>query len=52
MSGNFYCDYDLLNAIGRERLDNDSVILCLFFKICARIFEWRPGFGYCAGLMK
>jgi hypothetical protein len=30
-----YCVYDLLNAIGRERLDNDSVIFVCFLDLCA-----------------
>ena len=54
MSGNLYCVHDLLNAIGRERLDNDSVILCVFFRFVReflRNFEWRPKKAIVQGLL-
>ena len=54
MSGNMYCVHDLLNAIGRERLDNDSVILCVFFRFLReflRNFEWRPKKAIVQGLL-
>ena len=55
MSGNLYCVHDLLNAIGRERLDNDSVILCVFFRFLReflRNFEWRPKKAIVQGLLQ
>ena len=42
MSGNLYCVYDGLNAIGRERLDNDSVILCVFLREFFRNLSGAP----------
>ena len=50
MSGNLYCVYDLLNAIGRERLDNDSVILCVFFRFVREFLSGAPDLAIVQGL--
>ncbi len=50
MSGNLYCVYDLLNAIGRERLDNDSVSLCVFFRFVREFLSGAPEIAIVQGL--
>ena len=51
MSGNLYCVYDLLNAIGRERLDNDSVSLCVFFRFVREFLSGAPDLAIVQGLL-
>jgi hypothetical protein len=51
MSGNLYCVYDLLNAIGRERLDNDSVSLCVFFRFVREFLSGAPEIAIVQGLL-
>ncbi len=43
MISNLYFVNDLLNAIGRERLDNNCVILCVFLGFVREFSSGAPG---------